>query len=115
MLHQKRVNEIFRKARYTMQELAHLSNTAPINQQIRRRSACMIWQFKQDYLADGSSYYVGKKRYEADMESITALERKVIQGGAYEVEALEAIKEAKEYLELVAGYRVRKIDKNRVY
>jgi hypothetical protein len=115
MLHQKRVSELDRKAYNTRQSLVDLSNTAPINRQVRLRCACIMWELKQKYIRESYAHYVSKKSYEADLAKITAVEKKIIQGGAYEAEALEAVAEAKEYLELVAGYRVRKPDKNRVY
>ena len=56
-----------------------------------------------------------KRSYAADLERIRAIERKLMQGGDSEAEAKLAIAELKEYLELIAGYRIRESKKNRVY
>lgn len=96
-------------------ELIDLSNTAPMNKQVIQRLSCLAWEFKYKYRAEGVAYYVSKRSYEADLERIIAIERKMIHGGDFEAEALEAVAQAKEYLDLVAGYRVRKADKNIVY
>ncbi len=113
--YEKREADLFSKARATMHNLIALSDTAPINRQIVKDLAVLEWHLKQKYRAEGVAYYVSKSSYEADLARITALEDKITQGGAYEAEALEAVKDAKEYLELVAGYRVRSTAKTRVY
>ena len=51
--------------------------------------------------------YVSKASYKADEERIKSLEAKIIKGGSDEERAVKAIAEAKEYLEIVAGSRVR--------
>lgn len=45
--------------------------------------------------------------HRADEERIKSLEAKIIKGGSDEERAVKAIAEAKEYLEIVAGSRVR--------
>jgi hypothetical protein len=57
---------------------------------------------------------VSKKSYEEDLARIGSLESKIIEAD-YKAEALEAVAEAKEFLELIAGYRVRVNTKTRVY
>ena len=115
MIGEKRAGELRNKATYKRQSLAGMPSTAPINQRIQLRAYCIIWELTQRYRAEGSAYYVSKRSYDADLANITALEDEITQGGAYETEALEAVKEAKEYLELIAGYRVRDNRKTRVY
>lgn len=110
----KRERELFRKAQYTMRKYIDLSNTAPINRQVVRDLAVLEWQLKQKYRAEGVAHYVSKKSYEEDLAKIGALESKIIEAD-YKAEALEAVEEAKEYLELIAGYRVRVNTKTRVY
>ena len=105
----KREAELERKFYRHRMELVDLSNTAPVNKLAILKLSCLAWELKQKYRVEGG------KSYEEDLERILAIERKLIQGGAYEAEALEAVKEAKEYLELIAGYRVRKTSKNRVF
>ena len=111
----KREAELERKFYRHRMELVDLSNTAPVNKLAILKLSCLAWELKQKYRVEGGSYYVSRKSYEEDLERNLAIERKLIQGGAYEAEALEAVKEAKEYLELIAGYRVRKTSKNRVF
>ena len=115
MIGEKRARELCNKATYKRQSLAGMPSTAPINQRIQLRAYCIIWELTQRYRAEGSVYYVSKSSYEADLAKITALADKIIQGGDYEAEALEAVNEVREYLELVAGYRVRDNRKTRVY
>ena len=115
MSYKKREAELERKFYKNRMDLIAIGSTAPINQQIIARLSALAWHLKQKYRAEGSSYYVSKRSYEADLSKITALAGKVAQGEAFESEALEAVKEAKEYLELIAGYRVRDNRKTRVY
>lgn len=115
MDYRRREAELFSKAQATMHNLIDISNTVPINRKLIRALAVLEWHLKQKYRVEGVAYYVSKSSYEADLAKITALENKIIQGGAFESEALEAVKDAKEYLELVAGYRVRSTAKTRVY
>ena len=109
----KRERELFRKAQYTMRKYIDLSNTA-INRQVVRDLAVLEWQLKQKYRAEGVAHYVSKKSYEEDLAGIGSLESKIIEAD-YKAEALEAVAEAKEFLELIAGYRVRVNTKTRVY
>lgn len=111
----KREAELERIFYKNRMRLADLSNTAPINRQIILRIACLAWELKQKYRAKGVAYYVPKRSYAADLERIRAIESKLIQGGDSEAEANVAIAELKEYLELIAGYRVRDSKQNRVY
>lgn len=96
-------------------ELIDLSNTAVMNKQIVLRLSCLVWEFKQKYRTNSRFYYVSQKEYKADYERIVAQEKRLVWDGDYEDEAALAIKQAKEYLELIAGYRVRKPDRNRVF
>lgn len=95
--------------------LATLSDAAPINKQIVFKLSCLAWHFKQRYRNESVAYYVAKRDYEADLSKVKALEDELIQGGDSEAEAKVAIAEAREYLELIAGYRVRNNKKTRVY
>ena len=106
------LERIFYKNRMRLDDL---SNTAPINRQIILRIACLAWELKQKYRDKGVAYYVPKRSYAADLERIRAIESKLIQGGDSEAEAKVAIAELKEYLELIAGYRVRENKQNKVY
>lgn len=113
--YKKREEDLFSKARDTMHNLINLDGTAPINRRIIKDIAVLEWHLKQKYRGEGVAYYVSKSSYEADMDRIMALESKIMQGGAFDSEALEAVKDAKEYLELIAGYRVKDTAKTRVY
>lgn len=110
----RRERELFRKAQYTMRKYIDLSNTAPINRQVVKDLAVLEWHFKQKYRAEGVAHYVSKKSYEEDLDKIRALENKIIQAD-YRAEAIGAVEEAKEYLELIAGYRLRDNSKCRVF
>ena len=114
MIGEKRANQLLYKAIHQQRLLAGVSNTAPINVYVRFGAYNMIWQLKQDYVTDRPAY-VSKKRYEADLANIVKLEDKIIEGGSDEERARKAIADAKEYLEIVAGSRVRDNSKNRVF
>lgn len=108
MYGEKRAKQIEYKARKQRESLAGVSNTAPLNVQVRLRAYCMIWELKQKYYkADTPLPYVNKASYKADEDKIKFLEAKIIKGRSDEERAVKAIAEAKEYLEIVAGSRVR--------
>ncbi len=108
MYGEKRARQIEYKARKQRESLAGVSNTAPLNVQVRLRAYCMIWELKQKYYkADTPLPYVSKASHKADEERIKSLEAKIVKGGSDEERAVKAIAEAKEYLEIVAGSRVR--------
>lgn len=116
MYGEKRASQIEYKARKQREDLAGVSNTAPFNVQVRFRAYCMIWELKQKYYKGGTPLpYVSKASHEGDKDKITALEAKILKGGSDEKRAVQAIAELKEYLELVAGSRVRDNTKNRVF
>lgn len=105
---EKRARQIEHKARKQRESLAGVSNTAPLNVQVRLRAYCMIWELKQKYYkADTPLPYVSKASHKADEDKIKSLEAKIIKGGSDEERAVKAIAEAKEYLEIVAGSRIR--------
>lgn len=105
---EKRARQIEHKARKQRESLAGVSNTAPLNAQVRLRAYCMIWELKQKYYkADTPLPYVSKASHKADEDKIKSLEAKIIKGGSDEERAVKAIAEAKEYLEIVAGSRIR--------
>lgn len=94
----------------------YLRITAPLNVQVRLRAYCMIWELKQKYYkADTPLPYVSKASHKADEDKIKSLEARIIKGGSDEERAVKAVAEAKEYLEIVAGSRVRDNTKNRVF
>lgn len=109
MYGEKRARQIEYKARKQRESLAGVSTTAPLNVQVRLRAYCMIWELKQKYYkADTPLPYVSKASHKADEERIKkSLEAKIIKGGSDEERAVKAIAEAKEYLEIIAGSRVR--------
>lgn len=117
MQYKKRKAELERKFYKNRMELVALSTTAPINQQIILRISCLAWEFKQTYKGEDAvgRYYVRKSSYNADLQRILDIEKKLIQGGDYDTEALKAISEAKEYLWMIAGSKVKVPDKNIVY
>ena len=47
MYGEKRAKQIEYKARKQRESLAGVSNTAPLNVQVRLRAYCMIWELKQ--------------------------------------------------------------------
>lgn len=49
MYGEKRARQIEYKARKQRESLAGVSNTAPLNVQVRLRAYCMIWELKQKY------------------------------------------------------------------
>lgn len=76
----------------------------------------MIWELKQKYYkADTPLPYVSKASHKADEDKIKSLEARIIKGGSDEERAVKAVVELKEYLEIVAGSRVRDNSKNRVF
>lgn len=76
----------------------------------------MIWELKQKYYkADTPLLYVSKASHKADEDKIKSLEARIIKGGSDEERAVKAVVELKEYLEIVAGSRVRDNSKNRVF
>lgn len=110
MYGEKRARQIEHKARKQREResLAGVSTTAPLNVQVRLRAYCMIWELKQKYYkADTPLPYVSKASHKADEERIKSLEAKIIKGGSDEERAVRAIAEVKEYLEIVAGSRVK--------
>lgn len=61
MYGEKRARQIEYKARKQRESLAGVSNTAPLNVQVRLRAYCMIWELKQKYYkADTPLPYVSK-------------------------------------------------------
>lgn len=106
---EKRARQIEHKARKQRESLAGVSNTAPLNVQVRLRAYCMIWELKQKYYkADTPLPYVSKASHKADEERIKSLEAKILKGGSDEERAVKAIAEAKEYLDIVAKSRLNK-------
>ena len=98
MYGEKRARQIEYKARKQRESLAGVSNTAPLNVQVRLRAYCMIWELKQKYYkADTPLPYVSKASHKADEERIKSLEAKIIKGGSDEERAVKAVAEAKEY------------------
>lgn len=86
MYGEKRARQIEYKARKQRESLAGVSNTAPLNVQVRLRAYCMIWELKQKYYkADTPLPYVSKASHKADEERIKSLEAKIIKGGSDEV------------------------------
>ena len=76
----------------------------------------MIWELKQKYYkADTPLPYVSKASHKADEDKIKSLEARIIKGGSDDERAVKAVVELKEYLEIVAGSRVRDNSKNRVF
>ena len=115
MLFQKKIGRIYAKTLDTLRSLASLSTSDPANQEIRFRVYCQIWQAKHKYVTERTSHYVSKRHYNDDLDKITSLEKQIHTDEAYEKEAREAVAEAREFLDLVAGYRVRNYKKPRVY
>ena len=56
---------------------------------------------------DKEQIYNPKASHKADEERIKSLEAKILKGGSDEERAVKAIAEVKEYLEIVAGSRVK--------
>lgn len=116
MIGEKRAKEIDRKARHQREMLLGVSSTAPINVQVRFRLYCLLWELKQKYYKNDTPLpYVTRRSYEEDLESVLYWERRIITGGSDEGRARKAVKEAKEYLSIVAEARIRDTKKNRVF
>lgn len=112
----------FRKREYILlnraiqraEALACVTKDAPQNMQIAYRAACLVWVFAQGYRSESSNYYVSRKRYNADVQRIALLEAEITEG-AYKAQVIQAVSEAREYLSLVAEYRIRENRKCRVF
>lgn len=107
MIGEKRAKEIDDRARKQREKLLGVSSTAPINVQVAFRIYCLLWELKQKYYENDTPLpYVTRRSYEEDLERILYWERRIIQGD-YEKRARKAVKEAKEYLSIVAEARIR--------
>lgn len=116
MIGEKRARAIEYKARHQREMLMGVSNTAPLNVQVRFRIYCLLWELKQKYYENDTPLpHVSKRSYDEDLERIAYWERKIIVGGSDEDRARKAVKEAKEYLSIVAEARIRDAKKNRVF
>ena len=115
MTYKKREAELERKFYRNRMALIAIGNTAPINKQIVASLSALAWHFKQSYKTDAVAYYVSKKVYNEDMKRIKLQEARLEKGGEFEAEALEAIKELKEYLWIIGGRKVRDNKKPIVY
>lgn len=93
-------------------DLASITTEDPQNKQTAYKAACLVWELAQEYRSGSSNYYVSRKCYEASVKRINLLEAEITEG-SYKELAVEAVSEAREYLRLVAEYRIR--EKNRVY
>lgn len=113
MIGEKKAKEIDRKARHQREMLLGVSSTAPINVQVRFRIYCILWELKQKYYENDTPLsYVTRRNYEENLAKITSIERRIITGGSDEERARKAVKEAKEYLSIVAEARIRDTKKN---
>ncbi len=116
MLKEKRARDIEGKAKKQREVLAGVSNTAPLNVQVRFQIYSIMWHLKQKYHNTANPLsYVSKKVYEEDLAKINAIEDKIIAGGSDEARAREAVAEAKEYLSIVAESKIRDNRKCRVF
>lgn len=116
MIGEKRARWIDDKARHQRELLAGVSSSAPVNVQIRLKIYSLLWFFKQSYYKnDNPLFSVDRRSYEADLERISYLERKIIVGGSDEERARKAVKEAREYLAIVAEPFIKSGRKCRVY
>lgn len=115
MAYKKREAELERKFYRNRMALIAIGSTAPINKQIVASLSALAWHFKQSYKTDAVAYYVSKKVYNEDLKRIELQEARLEKGGEFEAEALEAIKELKEYLWIIGGSKVRDNRKTRVY
>lgn len=106
---------LYKVAQHKMRKYAHIENKTSINYWVIRQVAVLEWELYQKYRTNSTSYHVSKKEYEADLERIKDYESWIIEGQQAQVEAEDTVKEAKELLELIAGYRVRNNTKPRVY
>jgi hypothetical protein len=105
---------LFNKAQREAKRLASITTEAPHNEQVLYKAFCLIWELAQEYRSEDSPHYVSKKRYEKSLERVQALEGE-IQSGAFKPQAEIAVAEAREYLSLVAEYRIRDNKKCRVF
>ena len=103
---------ILNKSIQRAKELASITTEDPQNKQTAYKAACLVWKLAQEYRSERSNYYVSRKRYEASVKRIDLLEAEITEG-SYKELAVEAVSEAREYLRLVAEYRIR--EKCRVY
>lgn len=108
----KREIMLFNRSIQRAKDLASVTTEDPQNKQTAYKAACLVWEFAQEYRSESSNYYVSRKHYEASVKRIELLEAEIIEG-SYKELAVEAVSEAREYLSLVAEYRIR--EKSRVY
>lgn len=110
----KREIVLFNKAIQRAKDLASVTTEDPQNKQTAYKAACLVWGFAQQYRSENSNYYVSRKCYGASIKRIDLLEAEIIES-SYKELAVEAVSEAREYLSLVAEYRIREKRKCRVY
>lgn len=108
----KRELILFNKSIQRAKDLASITTEDPQNKQTAYKAACLVWKLAQEYRSERSNYYVSRKRYEASVQKVDLLEAEITEG-SYKELAVEAVSEAREYLRLVAEYRIR--EKNRAY
>ena len=106
---------LYKVAQHKMLKYIHIEDKTSINYWVIRQVAILEWELYQKYRTNSTSHYVSRAEYEADLERIVAFENWIIEGQQAQVEAEDTVKEAKELLELIAGYRVRDNKKPRVY
>ena len=103
----QREDELHEKAKATMRRFADISNTAPMNTQVIFNLAVLEWKLYQKYRGEGVAHYISRKAYNTDMNEIMKYRAKIISGAKHEKIAVQAVDEAKEFLRLMAEYRVR--------
>ena len=102
------------KALKTSHELLPIYKGASVNIKITFELIRLQLIFNQKYRVESKYYYVSKKDYNADLHKIEYLEAGIVEG-PYKAQAVQAVAETKEYLSLIAEYRIRNNKKCRVY
>lgn len=95
-------------------DLASITTEDPQNKQTVYKAACLVWELAQEYRSGSSNYYVSRKCYEASVKRVDLLAAEITEG-SYKELAVAAVSEVREYLSLVAEYRIRENRKCRVF
>lgn len=92
MYGEKRARQIEYKARKQRESLAGVSNTAPLNVQVRLRAYCMIWELKQKY-------------YKQYMEENEKADTECAKGFLISADEEEQIRQSEEYKQYMEEHK----------
>lgn len=106
MYGEKRARQIEYKARKQRESLAGVSNTAPLNVQVRLRAYCMIWELKQKYYkADTPLPYVSKASHKADEDKTEYFKEGLEMSFLIRADEEEQIRQSEEYKQYMEEHK----------